>query len=396
LLARSHCRAPTAKQLTLAVMMRPLNIAPQTPKLVHRVTLKRSLKHAVLLPQSLYLRQVERERLIKARGRKKIYYLMGLNESHRNLGDQAQGVAIREWFRLYFGDYEVFEYRCHERFNYLPLIQQEIADQDLVVLHSGGNFGDTWPVTEGIRQEIIRSLPGRPIVQLPQTIDFSNTLLGRNMLASAQAAIRANDKMIIMGRDLTSAALAAEYFPGSTVRPFPDMVLSLAEHYGPRYPRPALGSKKRLLMIMRNDKEGVFTGDDIARIRSQFGDRESEVWDTTVADMFPRDRAKATIEKYLDHVATFDHVITDRYHGLIFAVITNRPVVVLPTVNHKITSAASWFSALPTVRFAASMDVVRNELEVAIQAPAQAIHDWNSLHFRPMADLVKSCYFIQR
>jgi exopolysaccharide biosynthesis predicted pyruvyltransferase EpsI len=369
---------------------------PNAPKPIRRVNIKRNLKRAALLPRSLYLQRIESERLNRARGRKKIYYLMSLNENHPNLGDQAQRVAIREWLARHFADFEVFEFRCHERFDFLPLIQHAITDEDLVMLHSGGNFGDTWPVTEGIRQDIIRALPGRPMLQLPQTIDFSDEPAGRRMLAAAQSAIGAHGKLILTGRDLRSAELAAAYFPQATVRPFPDMVLSLAGQYRARYPRPDVGSAKRLLMIMRNDKEGVFAATDIARIRAQFSDREVVVWDTDVREKFPRDKAKATIEKYFDYIASFDHVLTDRYHGLIFSVLTNRPAVVLATVNHKLSSAASWFAELPTVRFASSSEVVRKELDLAVHAVSAGLHDWEKIHFKPMADMVKAKFVIQR
>jgi len=356
------------------------------------MNLKKAIKKLINTPRSLYLGSLEKERIEKSRGKRKIFYLMGLNETHRNLGDQAQGVAIREWFKNYFPEYEVFEYRCYEKFNYLPLLLAEVTKDDLIFLHSGGNFGDTWPHTEEIRQDIIERTPHIPIVQLPQTIDFSDSDLGRRLLENSKRVIGKHERMIIMGRDLTSTELAQGYFPGKVVRSFPDMVLSLAEHYRPRFPRPPVGQRQRLLMIMRNDKEGIFSGTDIASIKSLFPDRETVVWDTDVDETFPRPEAKSIIEKHLDFIATFDHIITDRYHGLIFSVIVNRPCVVLPTVNHKITSAAGWFSSLPTVRFAKEITEVPDDLLKVVNSASAHHHDWDAVHFRPMAELVRSVF----
>lgn len=354
------------------------------------MNIKKTIKRALLHPRALYLGAAEQRRLARATGRRKIYYLMGLNEGHRNLGDQAQGVAIRQWFKNHFPEFEVYEYRCHEKFDHLPLIDREITERDLVFLHSGGNFGDTWPVTESIRQNIIRRLRGHSLIQLPQTIHFSDTPGGRSLLESAQRVIGTHGNMIIMGRDLTSAELARSYFPGCAVGAYPDMVLSLAEHYRPRYPRPERGAKRRLLLIMRNDKEGIFDDGDIDRIKGLFSDREVVVWDTDVHEVFQRQRAKSIIERYLDYIASFDHVITDRYHGLIFSVIVNRPCVVLPTMNHKITSAAAWFAILETVRFAPSIDALADEVAQAISAPSAGTHDWDAVHFRSMAEWVRT------
>jgi pyruvyl transferase EpsI len=358
----------------------------------HLRTVARSVKRLLLKPRSLLLARAEAARLERSAGRPRIFYLMGLNEGHKNLGDQAQGVAIRLWFARHFPQHLVFEYRCHERFDFVPLLQRAAAEGDLFVLHSGGNFGDTWPVTEQIRQDLIAAFPGHPMVQLPQTIDFSATPAGQALLAGSQRVINAHPRMIIMGRDQTSYELARGWFPGHIVRPFPDMVLSLYQAYAVRHPRPPAGARRRLLLIMRNDKEGVYTPADIAALQARFPDRETVVWDTDVDEVFERERAAALIDKYLGFIGGFDHVVTDRYHGLIFAVLLQRPCVVLPTVNHKITSAAGWFAPLATVAFAGSTAEVPALLDRVVDAPAGRGVDWNAEHFDPMAELVRASF----
>ena len=39
----------------------------------------------------------------------------------------------------------------------------------------------------------------------------------------------------------------------------------------------------------------------------------------------------------------YNVVLTDRYHGMIFSLIANTPVVVLATVGHKVREGAKWF-----------------------------------------------------
>ena len=45
----------------------------------------------------------------------------------------------------------------------------------------------------------------------------------------------------------------------------------------------------------------------------------------------------------LRQFASYECVITDRYHGTIFSIIANTPVIVIKTNDHKVTSALEWF-----------------------------------------------------
>lgn len=38
------------------------------------------------------------------------------------------------------------------------------------------------------------------------------------------------------------------------------------------------------------------------------------------------------------------NIITDRYHGMIFSLISDTPVVVLGTNGHKVKEGATWFN----------------------------------------------------
>lgn len=50
-------------------------------------------------------------------------------------------------------------------------------------------------------------------------------------------------------------------------------------------------------------------------------------------------------------------VITDRYHGLIFSVITHTPVIVFKSFDTKISSGVKWFKDLEWVHYVDSNDL---------------------------------------
>lgn len=39
-------------------------------------------------------------------------------------------------------------------------------------------------------------------------------------------------------------------------------------------------------------------------------------------------------------------VITDRYHGTIFSLIANTPVIIIKSTDHKVTTGADWFKGI--------------------------------------------------
>lgn len=97
---------------------------------------------------------------------------------------------------------------------------------------------------------------------------------------------------------------------------------------------------------MRNDKEGVFSNSDqhslLESVRSK--GYITELWDTDVNETFREHEKLAIVMRHLDYIGSFDAVVTDRYHGLIFSVLTKNTVRRSAlTHNHKLTSAFDWF-----------------------------------------------------
>lgn len=115
-----------------------------------------------------------------------------------------------------------------------------------ILLHGGGNFGDVWPQFQEFRERIILGYPRMPIVQLPQSIYFSEEAA----LERTAAALREAPHLRLLVRDLESYDLASTHF-GCEVKLCPDMAFAL----GPldRIEAPDLD----VLLLLRTDKESV-------------------------------------------------------------------------------------------------------------------------------------------
>ena len=91
-----------------------------------------------------------------------------------------------------------------------------------------------------------------------------------------------------------------------------------------------------------------------------------------------------TIELFDSHEA----VVTDRFHGVIFGIICRKPVVVLRTVDHKLTSAVEWFKDIANVQFCDTPDQIGATLERVRKIPVDHYPDFNALYFDRLPQLI--------
>lgn len=334
-----------------------------------------------------------RYRIYASGVRPKLFYLMGVDDTFSNLGDQAQAAAIHIWLKQHF-HMPIIELKTEQIEICLPLLKKLIRKDDIVFLHSGGNFGDDWPGTQAVRESIIAELTANKVIQLPQTVFYGNTDSGRFEAKRGQQIINAHPNLLIFGRDLRSAKIAADLFCYTAVLARPDMVLSLQDRVERALAKIIDKRSRRIsrvLLIMRNDKEGVYDTDSKRKLETMLilSGYRVQLWDTDVEDTF-KDSAKFKVVcKYLKFIAGFDAVVTDRYHGLIFSVLVKRPCIVLKTHNHKLTSAFDWFEQVNYVkRIDTPADAIAtlNGLENLTEYISPR---WNQLHFEPMAAEVK-------
>jgi exopolysaccharide biosynthesis predicted pyruvyltransferase EpsI len=56
-----------------------------------------------------------------------------------------------------------------------------------------------------------------------------------------------------------------------------------------------------------------------------------------------RRKRERVLNALLGTFAKYKLVITDRYHGTIFSLIANTPVIVIASTDHKLSSGVKWF-----------------------------------------------------
>ena len=76
---------------------------------------------------------------------------------------------------------------------------------------------------------------------------------------------------------------------------------------------------------------------------------------------------KGALVRKISSFATYSAIITDRYHGTIFALVANTPVLVIETNDHKVTSGMMWLDGVfpeSSVRLVSTLD---EGVEIAVR-----------------------------
>ena len=99
--------------------------------------------------------------------------IMGIPH-HGNLGDNAIAIAEEQMVERYFPEYEVVKLPEKNLIEYASSIIDDVNDEDVILLHGGGNIGDTYMVPEEGRRYIIETFKSNKIIIFPQTAYFDN------------------------------------------------------------------------------------------------------------------------------------------------------------------------------------------------------------------------------
>lgn len=303
-----------------------------------------------------------------------------------NLGDQAQAVAVERWLRdqLRIRPIEVDK---DEYASLARVLRWIIRPGELILLESGGNLGERGILTERLRRRVISDFRRNPIIVLPQTISFSDTPSGRAEGEASSMVYGRHDALDVVARDAVSLEQGARLFPAACRTKAPDPVLTLAD--GPRQV-----DRSGVLLVLRSDKERRLDAVQRRAIESALDGKTLDRFDTKIDYPVRRGRRDAVIEEVLDRFASHELIVTDRFHGMVFAYVTDTPCVVLESIDHKIRSGHEWLAGCPSIRLTSADEELASLIESVLAAPRPSgcaeVHERLDLAFGGLKDLVQS------
>ena len=259
-----------------------------------------------------------------------------LTPHHDNMGDNAQAYCIYNMLSTFFGVDNILKFQLPDTDEGI----KQVSKGDIIFLGSGGYLGDLWLRGEILRRKIIQKCSDNIIVSFPQTIFFSSLEEENKSII----AYKAHSHLHIAARDPESYVLAKTLFPTNYIFQLPDPVFTIS--HNKNYEREGI------LCIFRNDKEDWLKNQkqDIINLCKKY-DSKVDMIDTEGKDDINRSSIKDIDKKlpeFLDNISKYKLVITDRFHGTVFAAITGTPCVAFPTINHKIVSSTYWHKYLKT------------------------------------------------
>ncbi len=263
---------------------------------------------------------------------------------HSNLGDQAQYYCIKKWLQKNYSDFEIIEipdsiiYTNYKRI--VNKLKKYIDKKDIFVFQSGYRTTDVANY-EGnyAHQKILSNFKNRVIV-FPQTVNFKSN----NEMKKCGNAYKKNSNYLFLARDEISYKIICKILDSKRVLLYPDIVTTLI---GNCSLIDNNNEKKGILLCLRNDSEKLNTDEEYRKIINKLNEitNKIDITDTNSDKNFEYDRSICSeeLKRKLEQFSKYKLVITDRYHGTIFSLVSNTPVIVLNSTDHKLSSGVNWF-----------------------------------------------------
>lgn len=260
---------------------------------------------------------------------------------HNNLGDYAQYKCIQMWIKNNYPEYKSIEIPS-EPIHYdfcgvLRLLKALIKKDDIIVFQSGYTSTDLH-IDEKVHRKIVGNFKNNLLLFFPQTVNYSSE---KELMKTAQLYNQAN-KLLFLARDRKSYNTIHTVLKTGAVYLYPDIATSWIG--STQFDR--VSEKNGILFCIRDDSEKLFDNNSIKGAFKEILSPDTEVaWlDTTLGK--EQSCSLDIIQEYIYKFSKYELIVTDRFHGTIFSLIANTPVVVLKTADHKVSEGAEWFTKI--------------------------------------------------
>ena len=262
---------------------------------------------------------------------------------HTNLGDHLITMAQYQYLREVGYPQKVIEVPT-EMYQIFRKRICRLTKVDTVFINGGGWMGNLWIPEELLIQQIIKDFVDIKIVIFPQTIYFDKKIVPFNALISSANEIFSKCKDITLCvREKKSFEFAINNYLNIKVIKVPDIALSFYQWA----PKNKFQLNKKVGVCLRKDRESYVTDENKQCIINWFRKNGYTIeWvDTMNECRVSIEEREQTVFQRLKAFASYDFVITDRLHGMIFSYICGTPCILFDNKTHKISGVYdTWLS----------------------------------------------------
>ena len=275
--------------------------------------------------------------------------------SHANLGDQAMTLASRKWIRENYPERELVEITRESVTCRMPdvvsLMKKAMGENDIIFIQGGYTSCDRSPNETAHRIRAKTFLKNR-IVFFPQTV-FYTSEKQRDITAGIY---NAHGNILFLARDEVSFNTVKDAFGGIDVLLYPDVVSSLIGRTD--FERAA--EKKNILLVIREDSEKKYSTDEINRLKEKLSAKFTvENGDLMISknNQTPEEYKKIIFGMF-SKMSGYELIITDRFHGILFSVISGTKAIAIDSIDHRVREGAFMFGGMYTgsVTYAETVD----------------------------------------
>lgn len=279
---------------------------------------------------------------------------------HLNCGDAALHLGL-EAAAAEFG---VPVVRVLDRDSYRA---HHLRPESLVLLEAGGTFGGLYPTHHALRLRVLQETRGRPLVQLPQSIEYVDEAHREEL----RRAVGEHGSFTLLVRDRRSHALAVRDFD-CPVHLVPDLAFALGQLSRPTPQVPLVVQARTDRESARSDR-GVETFDwlqapprSASALMLRLARRVNAQQRRTGATALSRVNvavshrlAQANLDRAVALLGRGERVVTDRLHGHVLCTLLRIPHVAVNDKYGKVRALHdSWTVEDPISTFVESWDAV--------------------------------------
>lgn len=309
--------------------------------------MKTRIRNLVLFPSSIILEQ----RLYASSSP---VLLIG-TPVHKNLGDHLIADNELVFLESLSPKRDVFEIPTDIFFDREKNIVRNTPKDALIIITGGGWMGDLWPDDEYRMQRIISDYKDHRIVIFPQTIFYSSKA-GEKVENDAKSVYRECGNLTILLRDRKSYDYACQTFGeiADHILLVPDMGLYRFYNAYENHNIVKIG------LCLREDREKESDFDFKEKIRKTLQSNGYKIFDFSTMSNYrvPRWLRRIKIMNLIHEIHSYDCVITDRLHGMIFSVISGTKCIAYDNITRKVSGVFDeWLDKNPNLKMAERNEV---------------------------------------
>ncbi len=306
---------------------------------------------------------------------KKCVILLGV-PTFNNLGDHLIAYSSIEFIKDLYPQNEVIEIPTQFFLKNKEKIIKVLDINIPVFIIGGGWMGNIWEDDEYRMQEMLKAFSNNKIIILPQTVyyDFSKSN-AKDVLKDAKNTYKKCKDLTMFFRDNTSYEFAVDNFADKNTRVIlaPDIALYC------KYKSKNIKQRK-ISVCLRKDREKLNKLDvnNIVKNYCKENDFTYKKTDTITKYSVPIWKRNKKILKKLKEFSKSTLIITDRLHGMIFALLSNTKCIAFDNKTKKVSGVYKlWLVKNKNIRFLEN-NVQKNELLEAMDSLIDNTYNDNS------------------